>query len=183
MQQLIRTVAGSALGLAAMAVVAGCGSSNPGTTAIQNPSTAGQSAASQGAGIHVAHTSLGDVLVDGSGHTLYLLTADGPDKSTCANSCLSVWPAVAPPAAGASLPGITAKVSHTTTPGGEPIVTIGGSPLYTYALDQGAGDVKGEGVSSFGGTWYAVSANGEKVTSGSSSTGSSTGGGGNSYGY
>lgn len=179
MDRISRAVSGAAVGLVATLAVAGCGSSGTSNGSSAQTPASGPSSA----GIHVAHTSLGDVLVDGADHTLYLLTADGPDKSTCAGACLSVWPAVAPPASGVKLPGVTAKVSSTTTPGGTSIVTVGGWPLYTFAQDQAPGEVNGEGVQSFGGTWYAVSAAGKQVAAGASSSASPSSGGGYGNGY
>ena len=51
--------------------------------------------------VNVASTSLGDVLVDGKGLTLYMFTADADGKSACSGDCLANWPALlsdAPPA-------------------------------------------------------------------------------------
>ena len=67
-----------------------------------------------------------------------------------------------------------------------PTATVAGEPVYTFANDHGPGDVNGEGISAFGGTWYAVSATGQAVTaSGGASSGSSspsTSGGSAPYG-
>jgi predicted lipoprotein with Yx(FWY)xxD motif len=164
--------------------VAGCGSGSGSTTG----STRSSSSGGAGAGtIHVASTALGNVLVDGAGRTVYLLTADSPGRSSCDTTCLMYWPAVAP-ASGTSLPGVTAQVGHTTTPGGSAIATVGGWPLYTYVGDKAPGDVTGEGIRSFGGVWYAVSPAGQPVKSGGGSSGSPSGGSsagsmGPGYGY
>jgi predicted lipoprotein with Yx(FWY)xxD motif len=145
---------------AALLVMSGCGASS-------TPKTTSQSS---GGDIHVASTSLGDVLVDGHGMTLYMLTADSPGHSSCAGSCLAYWPAVAPPSS-TSLPGVTGTVGHTTTPDGKPIATVGGWPLYTYVADKAPGDVGGEGVKSFGGVWYALAPDGTPVKSAGSTGG------------
>lgn len=165
----------------ALLSLAGCGTGY-GTT---SSSTKAPARAARGT-IHVASTSLGQVLVDGAGRTLYLLTADGAGRSTCNSSCLAYWPAVAPPA-GSSVPGVTAQVGRASTPDGTTTATVGGWPLYTFVKDKGPGDVTGEGVQSFGGTWYAVSPDGQPVKPGSRSTstpsGGSTGSMGPTYGY
>ena len=44
--------------------------------------------------MNVATTSLGDVLVDGKGMTLYTYAADSGGKSACTGDCLGNWPAV-----------------------------------------------------------------------------------------
>ena len=124
-------------------------------------------------------SGVGTVLVAGNGRTLYLLTADSPGKSTCtASACTGVWPPLLLPA-GASSPkagtGATASLLGTATgSGGATQVTYKGWPLYMYSGDSGAGQANGEGISSFGGTWYAVSPSGQPVKTG----GSPAGGGG-----
>jgi predicted lipoprotein with Yx(FWY)xxD motif len=141
-------------------MIAACGSSGS-SSSVGSGNGAGSTAASSGAGVAVANTSLGPVLVNAQGMTLYLLTADSPGKSSCSAQCLVYWPAVSAAATGG--PGVTAKVGRATTTGGAPILTAGQWPLYTFAQDQAPGDVTGEGVQSFGGTWYAVSPAGQPV--------------------
>lgn len=168
----------------ALLALAGCGSAGY-SSGSAKPSASPTGAST--AAIHVASTSLGQVLVDGAGRTVYLLTADSPGRSTCSGSCLSAWPPVSP-ASGSTLPGVSAPVDRTTTPGGGSIATVGGWPLYTFVQDKAPGDVHGEGLQSFGGTWYAVSPDGQPVKSAGSSTatpsgGSSSGSMGPTYGY
>lgn len=174
----------TAASLLALLSLAGCGTGHATTSSA--PKAAQTSTGSAQGSIHVASTSLGAVLVDGVGRTVYLLTADKPGRSSCDATCLAYWPAVAPSAGGA-LPGVTAQVGRATTPGGTAIATVGGWPLYTYVQDAKPGDVTGEGVRSFGGTWYAVSPSGQPVKAGGGSTagpsGSGTGSMGPTYGY
>jgi predicted lipoprotein with Yx(FWY)xxD motif len=60
--------------------------------------------------------------------------------------------------------------------------TYHGWPLYTYSGDSGPGQTNGEGITSFGGTWYVLSTSGSPVTSSHSQSGNSgSGGGGNGY--
>jgi predicted lipoprotein with Yx(FWY)xxD motif len=107
--------------------------------------------------------------------TLYTLSADGHDHSTCTTQCLQFWPAVSP-AGGQAL---SVATGHTTTPDGTAIATVAGHPVYTFSQDHQPGDVNGEGINEFGGTWYAVSPSGQPVTSNakapSGSSSSSTG--------
>jgi predicted lipoprotein with Yx(FWY)xxD motif len=133
--------------------------------------------ASHGGALHVANTSLGKVLVNGQGMTVYLLTSDKPNKSLCSTQCLSYWPPVAAPKAGSKLPGVTGKVGSTKAMDGSTIATVGGWPLYTYVGDHAPGDVSGEGIANFGGVWYAVSPSGHAVK-GSAPSSPSTGGNG-----
>ena len=150
------------LAVAATAVLtlSACGA---GTTTA--PDAAPQATTGGASGLHVASTSLGRVLVDGSGRTVYLLTADGHNLSTCSSSCLQFWPAVAP----GSHTGVTGQVGSTATPGGPMTATVAGHPVYTFSQDHASGDVNGEGLQEFGGTWYAVSVGGTAVRAAGSS--------------
>jgi predicted lipoprotein with Yx(FWY)xxD motif len=56
--------------------------------------------------------------------------------------------------------------------------TYNGWSLYEYAGDTGPGQTNGEGIKSFGGTWYVLDASGNPVTS---KSGGSSGGGGYRY--
>lgn len=122
--------------------------------------------ATPGGALGVASTSLGTVLVDSKGLTVYLLTADSPGKSTCDAKCLQPWPLVPAPAGTSvpKVPGVSAAVGVTKATTGESMLTAGGWPLYTFAQDKAPGDVNGQGKKSFGGTWYVVSPSGEAVT-------------------
>jgi predicted lipoprotein with Yx(FWY)xxD motif len=169
---LVRLVGAAAVTL----VVAACGSSDSsGSTTPSSPDSSTQGAS--GAVLGVASTSLGDVLVDGQGLTVYMLTADSPKHSSCSSDCLEYWPPVAAPSSGApSVSGISATLDVTKSTSGESMLTANGWPLYTFANDQAPGDVNGEGVQTFGGTWYALSPAGQPIKAAPSST--DTGGGG-----
>jgi predicted lipoprotein with Yx(FWY)xxD motif len=165
----------TALLAGAAVVLTACGGAASGTTGGTGGGTTaggngGSAATTSVAGLHVATTSLGKVLVDAQGKTVYLLTADGRNMSTCGGDCLSLWPAVTP---GHSKLGV--PVGSTKTPDGTLTATVAGQPVYTFSNDNGPGDVNGEGIKAFGGTWYAVSPAGRAVTG---SAGTSTGGAG-----
>jgi predicted lipoprotein with Yx(FWY)xxD motif len=165
-----------ALSAAALLTLSACGNGSSSTTA-QPASTGGAG----GSALSTGQTSLGKVLVDSRGMTLYTLSADGHDHSTCSAQCLQFWPAVAPAKSGK----VSVATSSTTTPSGSPIATVAGHPVYTFSQDQQPGDVNGEGVNEFGGTWYAVSPSGQPVTgkgqTPSGGTSSSTTGRGYAY--
>jgi predicted lipoprotein with Yx(FWY)xxD motif len=169
---------------AAAALLAACSS---GTTATSGgssssnnapaPTSAPASAHTTSADLATAQTSLGTVVVDSKGRTVYLFTVDSnnPPKSNCETGCDSVWPPVLAPASGApSLSGVdSSKVGTVTRSDGSKQLTLNGWPLYEYEGDSAAGDVKGENVQ---GSWFAVSPQGTKVTS-TASTQSNSGGG------
>ncbi|MEA2628559.1 MAG: hypothetical protein QOJ10_1019 [Chloroflexota bacterium] len=144
--------------IAALTLLAGCGGSTGGSTAGTTPTPAPAPAAT-GATIAVAtNTKLGQILVDGSGKTVYLFVADKGTTSACYTSCATIWPPVlttgAPQAgtgAQASLLGTTARTDGTTE------VTYAGHPLYYFIQDKAAGDAKGQGINGFGGLWWVVS--------------------------
>jgi hypothetical protein len=51
--------------------------------------------------------------------------------------------------------------------------------LYTFSADPGPGAAQGQGLTSYGGTWYVLNGSGHPVTS--RPTGNSSSGGGNGY--
>jgi hypothetical protein len=55
-------------------------------------------------------------------------------------------------------------------------VTYNGHPLYLFAGDQAAGDTNGQGLTEFGGSWFALSSAGDPVTTKPSTTSTSGGG-------
>jgi predicted lipoprotein with Yx(FWY)xxD motif len=156
----------SALLAGGAVVLTACGGAASGTTAA---GAGGGAVPSTGKGLHVASTSLGKVLVDRNGMTVYLLTADGRNMSTCGGDCSSFWPPVTPGHNDLSVPG-----GSTKTPDGTPTATVAGQPVYTFSNDHNPGDVGGEGLQEFGGTWYAVSPSGQAVTSATASSGTSS---------
>ena len=176
---------------ATLMLVAACGSNSVSPVSSNKAATpgSGASATTSAAALGVAKTALGPVLVDSKGFTVYLLTADSPGHSTCSATCLQYWPLVAAPA-GSSMPsvaGISAALKTTTAMSGASMVTAGGWPLYTFVKDKSPGDVTGQGVKTFGGTWYAVSPSGSAVRTAATpattapAAGSGVGGGGNGY--
>lgn len=173
-------VAAALLATSALTLAA-CGSS--GSTGAGGGGNASPAAQAGQVGIHVAKTSLGKVLVDPKGFTVYMFTADKMNKSNCDAACLHFWPSVNPQPSGMKAAGITGKFGSTKTPTGSPIATINGMPLYTFSGDHAPGDVQGQNVNKFGGRWYVVSPAGQPIKSASSSGGSGGGGGGGGYSY
>jgi predicted lipoprotein with Yx(FWY)xxD motif len=115
--------------------------------------------------VKTRHTSLGTVLVDARGRTIYLFEKDRTKKSTCSGQCARNWPPVttsgAPKAAGGAQSG---KLGTTKRSDGTTQVTYNGHPLYLFVADQGKpGSTKGEGVKAFGAEWYVLGAGGKKV--------------------
>jgi len=170
MNRLIAISAGVA---AVAALAAGCGSSSGKAS---NPPPTSSSTTAASSALHAQNSKYGQILVDGSGHTLYLLTADTGTESTCYDACAEVWPpdvtTGTPANSGvtASLVGTTARTDNTTQ------VTYNGHPLYTFAHDTKAGDVTGQGIATFGGIWYVVGVDGAAVINAPSGSSSSSSG-------
>ncbi len=106
--------------------------------------------------VKTANSSLGEILVDGSGDTLYTFAPDAGGLSTCYGTCAKAWPpllapdTIVVPADMQSAMGATLRSDNTTQ------VTYGGYPLYTYIGDTAPGDTNGQGV---GGVWHVVQIN------------------------
>ena len=83
---------GAAGATALVALVAGCGSSSssvkPAAASTREQSAASGSASS----LKTMSTSIGTVLVDPSGRTVYELVGDTAANQTCTGGCLAIWP-------------------------------------------------------------------------------------------
>ena len=148
---------GSALALPAIVLaIAGCGGSSSNANA--NPS------GPSGSTVNVRSTSLGKILVDSQGRTLYLFKQDTGPKSTCSGACASAWPPFRTSGTPKAGSGVTASLLGTTTRSdGNDEVTYNGHPLYYYAGDQKAGDTNGQDLNQFGAPWYVLSPAGNKI--------------------
>lgn len=105
---------------------------------------------------------LGHILVDANGKTLYLFTKDGMDKSACYGMCETNWPVFYTDHI-ASGTGVKSEDFGTIVrEDGTKQTTYQGMPLYYFAKDEKAGDVKGQGVND---VWYVIdpTATGKKV--------------------
>ena len=132
------------------------------------------------ASVTVRATTLGKVLADQRGRTLYLFEKDKRGMSACSGSCVSFWPPLlttAKPRAGAAVK--ASLLGTIRRSDGRMQVTYRGHPLYTFSLDKRAGQTNGEGLDDFGAHWYAVSPAGSKVVKQTTTNG----GGGGYPGY
>ncbi|MET8637760.1 SCO0930 family lipoprotein [Streptomyces sp. NPDC004680] len=162
-------VAGAAL-LALTALTAcGGGTANQTTAAAQQPAanTASGSPSATAATLSSgevsvrADNSLGDVVVDGKGMSVYVFAKDTkPGSSSCEGECAAQWPPV-PAGDAKTAKGLNQQLlgSITRTDGSKQL-TLAGKPLYYYAKDTKPGDVNGQGVK---GAWYASAPDGWKA--------------------
>ncbi len=101
--------------------------------------------------------TVGSVLVDASGMTVYRYTPDGTGSPTCTGSCATAWPPVTVPAGTAHVAGgsgiATGSLGTVARSDGTLQVTYKGMPLYRYSGDTQAGQANGQGA---GGIWYVI---------------------------
>ena len=169
---LLRRPLVALVALAAVGVLAaGCGSNDSGSSSggMGGYGSSGTAPASGGsssvATVSATSTSLGMILVDGSGRTLYLFEKDQPDQSACAGACAAEWPVDQSSGAPEAGSGVTASMLGTIKRGdGSTQVTYNKHPLYYFQGDSGAGQQNGQGVDAFGAKWYAVTPAGGAVT-------------------
>jgi predicted lipoprotein with Yx(FWY)xxD motif len=139
--------------------------------------------AAAGTMVSTKTTTLGTILVTGTGKTLYLDVNDKAGHPACKGACLTIWPALK--AGGKVTTSGHAKSADLGTikiAGGVKQVTYDKHPLYTFA--SAATGTSGEGEHGF----YVVSPSGSTISKASTSpskttttsTTTSTGGG---YGY
>jgi len=123
--------------------------------------------------IGTAHTSLGTVLVSSpNGHTLYLYEGDSGSHLGCTGGCLKFWPPVPGAAKVKVSGGAKAADIGSVKRGSGKQLTYKGHPLYWFAGDKKAGQVKGQGLVLKGKYWYAVSPSGSAMTASASKGGS-----------
>jgi predicted lipoprotein with Yx(FWY)xxD motif len=189
----MRTTVGRRLLMTGAAVLAlgglmvACGDDNNktdtgagGSTTTTAASSASTTTAPSGGTLTVSvkkNPTLGNILADPDGKTLYTLTDSSGKALACTGQCLSLWPPLKL-AAGATTPSAPMGVALTVVdgPGSTKLVAAKGLPLYRFSGDSSASDAAGEGLQGFGGTWHVM-----KTTAAvSSGSGSGSGGSGGS---
>jgi predicted lipoprotein with Yx(FWY)xxD motif len=111
--------------------------------------------------------SLGKILTDAKGRTLYLFEADTTTKSTCNGACAAAWPPLTTMGQPMAGPGLKASlVSTSTRDDGKKQVVYNKHPLYYYSGDTKPGDTNGQDLNAFGAKWYVLDAAGKKVEAG-----------------
>jgi predicted lipoprotein with Yx(FWY)xxD motif len=152
----------TALAVAASVVlVAGCSSSGSSPASKASKASKASTASAGAGGLQTRSTTIGTVLVDSAGRTIYELDGDAAANQTCTGSCQAIWPPV------------TANGSQ---------LIVNGHPAFTFTGDSSAGQTNGQGVQDRWGHWRALDANGNPITASSTTpTTSSSGGGGYKY--
>ena len=142
----------SIVALAVAVLLSGCGGSSGGSADSDGPATVNTKKVA----------GYGTALVDASGRSLYLSTADPPKSSKCTGSCTKTWHPLTvtgtPTAAGDAKASL---LSVFMRPDGSSQVAYNDLPLYTYS--DGSGPAAGAGKTEHGGTWYLVSPEGDPI--------------------
>jgi predicted lipoprotein with Yx(FWY)xxD motif len=130
---VVALVAGCATKSSAVKPAAGGASSNPSTSSVSGSAGAPKTMS----------TSIGTVLVDASGRTVYELVGDSAANPSCTGGCLAIWPAV-------------------KTSGSQAIVN--GHPEFTFTGDTAAGQTTGQNLTDKWGRWLALDASGNPIS-------------------
>jgi predicted lipoprotein with Yx(FWY)xxD motif len=154
------------LAAAALAlVIAACGSSSKKTSSSASTAPAPAAAQSKGVKVSLRKVSFGTVLVGPNSHTTYLFLKDKGTTSQCNGKCAVAWMPLTTSGQPQAGPGLQASLLGTSKRSdGTMQVTYGGHPIYYYDDDKKPGMTEGEGKKEFGAEWYAVGADGKKVT-------------------
>jgi predicted lipoprotein with Yx(FWY)xxD motif len=140
----LRTLAGLVAGAALLAVPASAAAGTPSLT-VKSRASAAQNE---------------KVLVTSSGRTLYRLKPETRHHWLCTSAaCRQIWRPLLVSSSRTTLKrgsGVSGSLKLATRPDGKLQVAFKGFPLYTYAGDAKAGDVNGQNIHSFGGTWLVL---------------------------
>ena len=147
---IARNVVLVSLATAGLALTGACSSSGGSGSSGAAPPATGKPVSAQS-------TSLGTILVDGRGRTVYVFANDKANVSSCDGACAADWPPVpAPSSLPASVPGVKGKISMTGRSDGRHQVTVAGHPVYTFSGDSAAGQTNGQRITLNGGLWTVV---------------------------
>jgi predicted lipoprotein with Yx(FWY)xxD motif len=121
---------------------------------------AGSAAPTVGAGSNAKFSE--KIVVDAHGRTLYALSPETTHHLLCKSSeCLKAWPPLTVRSSKTKLAagsGVHGRLGILRRSNGMLQVTLAGLPLYHFSGDSAKGAANGEGIKSFGGTWYAIAA-------------------------
>ena len=158
--------------LSAFAIVAACssggGAASPSAEAseAQSESAAASEEPSASAGaveLKLGESSLGQIITDGAGKTLYMFQPDEAGTPTCYDDCATAWPPLLADDPASVTVGTGLDASKLTvvprTDGGSQL-KYGAWTLYYFANDAAAGDTNGQGLND---VWWVIGADGEPI--------------------
>lgn len=132
---------------------------------------AAPAAAQDAASIKVVESDkYGEFLATEAGRPLYLFTADtraadgkAAEISCTTPECLNAWPLVEAADTPHAGDGVGEGMLGTVDYEGRKVMTYHGWPLYYFTRDEDTDAPQGQDVESFGGEWYLITPEGEKV--------------------
>ncbi len=164
-RRLVAAAAASSLALGATVIA----------PAVAGASTHGHHAKSRGVVVRLEKSKkYGSVLADGAGQSLYFLAGRGTKSLPCKTKCAAIWPPLLSAGKPRAAKGVDAKMVGTVKRGSSLQVTYHGHPLYRFTGDTAAGQVNGEEIRNFGGTWYLLGPKGLPVRAALASARTST---------
>lgn len=114
--------------------------------------------------VAVADSSLGEILVDAEGMTLYMFDPDEQGASTCYDDCAAAWPPLVVDSDPVAGEGVDESLLGTVErDDGSMQVTYNDWPLYYWAEDEAAGDTTGQAVND---VWWVIGPDGEPIREG-----------------
>jgi predicted lipoprotein with Yx(FWY)xxD motif len=150
----LRSLAGLAVG--AVVVAAACSSAGrtPGYSGISAPPFHADTATTTTVGM-ASDPTLGAYITGSGGMTVYVRTADSPDKSSCTGACATTWPPVVVGSGGEITGPSEATHSFTAIARADATfqVAYNHRPLYYYSGDSAPGDTKGQGIDN---AWFVA---------------------------
>ncbi len=106
-------------------------------------------AANMPGGVKLQDSSLGKVLADEKGMTLYTFDKDEPGMSNCYDKCAANWP----PLMASGDAKVVGDFTVVTRKDGSKQWALKGVPLYTWVKDTKPGDITGDRV---GDVWHVA---------------------------
>jgi predicted lipoprotein with Yx(FWY)xxD motif len=145
-----------AAAVAAVALIAACGGSS------SNNSSSGGGSSGPATVKTASISGYGTALVTNAGKSLYLLSSDPSGGSSCSGACAKVWiPLTVSGSPSAGDGADSSKLSTFKRKDGTTQVLYDKHALYTFSSP---GATSGQGVKSYGGTWYLISPSGSPIT-------------------
>ena len=166
MTRKLTTLIAAAAMFAIALVSTACGSTAYSSGGYGSPIAASATTTVAAATVGVRHTSLGRVIVDSKGRTLYLFEKDTSRRSACSGQCAQYWPPLLTHGAPVGHAGVKQSLlGKIRRADGSQQVTYAGHPLYRYVGDSKPGQTNGEGSQEFGAGWDVLSSSGKKIES------------------
>ena len=154
----VEAAAGTAAVQAAPTVQAGVGTVEAAAPTVAAEAGTAVASAVSGSTVQVANNAtLGAILVDSKGMTLYIFKKDSPGKSVCEGGCAKIWPPLTVPqgTTPTAAAGVSGKLGVIQRTDGTYQVTYNDMPLYLYGGDTAPGQANGQGLQN---VWYVVPA-------------------------